>query len=127
MIKKGFQTGIVASVIAAVNVAWGSGAELRGVHVSATASGTQVILDLSGTASEKLFTLEDPERAVVDLGHTRLGYSARLPLGAGVVSGFRTGAQPGGTLRFVMQLKAAAPTRTAWIQTPGVRGRQLVI
>jgi N-acetylmuramoyl-L-alanine amidase len=127
MIKKGFQTGMVASLIAAVNLAWGSSAELRGVHVSATASGTQVTLDLSASASEKLFTLDHPERAVVDLGHTRLGHSTRLPLGAGVVSGFRIGTQPGGTLRFVMQLKSAAPTRAAWIQTPGVRGRQLVI
>lgn len=127
MIKKVFQTGVVASLIAAVNVAWGSGAELRGVRVSATPSGTQVALDLSGVASEKLFTLDHPERAVVDLGHTRLAHSVRLPLGAGVVSGFRIGTQPGGTLRFVMQLKSAAPTRSAWIETPGVRGRQLVI
>jgi N-acetylmuramoyl-L-alanine amidase len=127
MIKKGFQIGVVASAIAAVNVAWGSGAELRDVHVSATASGTQVTLDLSASASEQLFTLEHPERAVVDLGHTRLGHSMRLPPGAGVVSGFRIGTQPGGTLRFVMQLKSAAPTRAAWIQTPGVRGRRLVI
>lgn len=127
MIKKGFQTVFVASLIAAANVAWGSGAELRGVRVSATASGTQVVLDLSGTASERLFTLDHPERAVIDLGHTRLGHSARLPLGAGVVSGFRIGTQPGGTLRFVMQLKSATPARAAWIQGPGVRGRQLVI
>jgi len=127
MIKKGFQTGVVAFLIAAVNVAWGAGVELRGVHVSATPSGTQVTLDLSGAASEKLFTLDHPERAVVDLGHTRLAHSTRLPLGAGVVSGFRIGTQPGGTLRFVMQLKSVAPTRVAWMQTPGNRGRQLVI
>ena len=127
MIKKGFQTGVAASLIAAVNVAWGSGAELRGVHVSATPAGTQVVLDLSAGTSEKLFTLDHPERAVVDLGHTRLSHSTRLPLGAGVVSGFRIGNQPGGTLRFVMQLKSVTPTRVAWVQTPGVRGRQLVI
>ena len=127
MIKKAFQVGIVASLIAAVNVAWGASVELRGVHVSATPSGTQVILELSGTASEKLFTLDHPERAVVDLGHTRLAHSTRLPLGAGVVSGFRIGTQPGGTLRFVMQLKSVAPTRVAWLQTPGTRARQLLI
>ena len=127
MIKKGFQTGVVASLIAALNVAWASGTELRGVHVSATASGTQVTLDLSGAASEKLFTLDHPERAVVDLGHTRLGHSTRLPLGAGVVSGFRIGTQPGGTLRFVMQLKSSSPTHVGWVQMPGARGRQLVI
>jgi N-acetylmuramoyl-L-alanine amidase len=127
MIKKGFQTGLVASLIAAVNMAWGASVELRGVRVSASPVGTQVVLDLSAGTSEKLFTLDHPERAVVDLGHTRLSHSTRLPLGAGVVSGFRVGTQPGGTLRFVMQLKSVTPTRVAWIQTPGTRGRQLVI
>ena len=127
MIKKGFQTGIIASLIAAANVAWGSGAELRGVHVSATPAGTRVILDLSAPTSGKVFTLDHPERAVVDLGHTRWSRSARLPPGAGVVSGFRVGSQPGGTLRLVMQLKSVAPTHIASMQTPGARGRQLVI
>ncbi len=127
MIKKAFQTGVLASLIAAGNLAWASGSELRGVRVSATAAGTQVTLDLSAATSQKLFTLDHPERAVIDLGHTRLGRSARLPRGVGVVSGFRIGTQPGGTLRFVMQLKTSTPTRAVWMQTPGVRGRQLVI
>jgi N-acetylmuramoyl-L-alanine amidase len=127
MIKKAFQTGVVASLIAAVNLAWASGPELRRVRVSATPTGTQVTLDLSAATSQKLFTLDHPERTVIDLGHTRLGRSARLPRGVGVISGFRIGTQPGGTLRFVMQLKSSTPTRAAWMQTPGVRGRQLVI
>jgi N-acetylmuramoyl-L-alanine amidase len=128
MIKKAFRTGVVASLIAAVDLAAAaSGSELRGVRVSTTPAGTQVTLDLSAATSQKLFRLEHPERAVVDLGHTHLARSARLPLGAGVVSGFRIGTQPGGTLRFVMQLKSTIPTRVVWMQTPGMRGRQLVI
>jgi N-acetylmuramoyl-L-alanine amidase len=126
MITKAFQTGVVASLIAAVNLASAaSTTELRGVRVSATPAGTQVVLDLSAATSEKLFTLDHPERAVIDLGHTRMARSTRLPLGAGVVSGFRIGTQPGGTLRFVMQLKSSTPTHVAWIA--GRRGRQLVI
>ena len=127
MIKKGFQTGIVAALMATVNLAWATGAELEGVRVSATSSGTQVTLDLSGVTSEKLFTLDHPERAVIDLGNTRLAGGVRLPLGTGVVSGFRVGTQPGGTLRVVMQLKSVTPTRSAWFQTPGAATRQLVI
>jgi N-acetylmuramoyl-L-alanine amidase len=127
MIKKAFQTGVVASLVAAVNLAWASGSELRGVRVTATPSGTQVTLDLSAATSQKLFTLDHPERAVIDLGHTRLGRSTRLPRGVGVVSGFRIGTQPGGTLRFVMQLNSSTAARAVWMQTPGVRGRQLVV
>lgn len=126
MIKQAFQTGVVASLIAAVNLASAaSGTELRGVRVTATPAGTQVVLDLSAATSEKLFTLDHPERAVIDLGHTRVARSTRLPLGAGVVSGFRIGTQPGGTLRFVMQLKSSTPTHVAWAASR--RGRQLVI
>jgi N-acetylmuramoyl-L-alanine amidase len=127
MIKKVFQIGVVASLMVAVNLAWAAGTELRGVRVAAIPGGTQVTLDLTAPTSEKLFTLDHPQRAVIDLGHTRLGGNLRLPLGTGVVSGFRIGTQPGGTLRVVMQLKSLAPTRSVWMQTPGSAGRQLVI
>jgi N-acetylmuramoyl-L-alanine amidase len=135
MIKKAFQIGVVASLMVAVNLAWaaagtesgGPMGELRGVRVSTGAGVTQVTLDLTGTTNQKLFTLDHPERAVIDLGHTRLRDGVRLPLGAGVVSGFRIGSQPGGTLRVVLQLKTLTPTRSAWLQAPGSAGRQLVI
>jgi N-acetylmuramoyl-L-alanine amidase len=127
MIKKVFHIGVVASLMVAVNLAWAGGTELRGLRVAATPGGTQVTLDLTSVTSQKLFTLDHPQRAVIDLGHTRMGGSVRLPLGTGVVSGFRIGTQPGGTLRVVMQLKSLAPTRTVWMQIPGSAGRQLVI
>ncbi|MGH8208564.1 MAG: N-acetylmuramoyl-L-alanine amidase [Steroidobacteraceae bacterium] len=127
MIKKVFPIGVVAFLSATVNLAWAAGAQLRGVHVAATQGATQVTLDLTAAAGEKLFTLEHPERAVIDLGHTRLAGSLRLPLGAGVVSGFRIGTQPGGTLRVVMQLKSSVPTHSVWMQGPGATGRELVI
>jgi N-acetylmuramoyl-L-alanine amidase len=127
MIKKVFRVGVVAALMGAVNLAWAAGTELRGVRVSATPGGTQVTLDLTAATSEKLFTLDHPQRAVIDLGNTRLAGNVRLPLGAGVVSGFRIGTQPGGVLRVVMQLKSLAPTRSVWLQTPGSGGRQLVV
>jgi N-acetylmuramoyl-L-alanine amidase len=127
MIKKAFHIGVVAYLMVAVNLAWAGDTELRGLRVAAAPGGTQVTLDLTSVTSQKLFTLDHPQRAVIDLGHTRLGGNVRLPLGTGVVSGFRIGTQPGGTLRVVMQLKSLAPTRTVWLQTPGSAGRQLVI
>jgi N-acetylmuramoyl-L-alanine amidase len=127
MIKKAFHIGVVASLVVAANLAWAGDTELRGLRVAATPGGTQVTLDLTSVTSQKLFTLDHPQRAVIDLGHTRLAGNVRLPLGSGVVSGFRIGTQPGGTLRVVMQLKSLAPTRTVWLQTSGSGGRQLVI
>jgi N-acetylmuramoyl-L-alanine amidase len=126
MIKKAFQIGVVASLMVAVNLAWAASTELRGVRVSTTTAGaTQVVLDLTGTPSQKLFTLDHPERAVIDLGNTHSRDGIRLPPGAGVVSGLRLGTQPGGTLRVVMQLKTMTPTRSAWVRTP--TGPQLVL
>lgn len=127
MIKKAFQIGVVAALMGAVNLAWAAGTELRGIRVSATPAGTQVTLDLTSATNQKFFTLDHPQRVVLDLGHTRLGGNVRLPLGTGVVSGFRIGTQPGGTLRVVMQLKSATPTRSVWLQAPGSAGRQLVV
>ena len=127
MIKKGFQTGLVAALMATANLAQAAGPELEGVRVSATSGGTQVTLDLSGVTNERLFTLDHPDRAVIDLSNTHSAGGLRLPLGAGVVSGFRVGTQPGGTLRVVMQLSSVTPARTAWFQTPGSATRQLVI
>jgi N-acetylmuramoyl-L-alanine amidase len=127
MIKKVFQIGVVASLMVAVNLAHAAATELRGVRVSATPAATQVTLDLTAGTSQKIFILDHPRRAVIDLGNTHLRGGVRLPLGAGVVSGFRIGTQPGGTLRLVMQLKTPTPTRSAWLQTPGSLGRQLVI
>ena len=125
MIKKVFQIGVITSLVLAVSPAWASAAQLRSVRVSATSTGTQVTLDLSAATSEKLFTLDHPDRAVIDLRSTRMASNLRLPLGAGSVAGFRVGAQPGGTLRFVMQLKSATSVHSAWM--PAAAGRQLVI
>jgi N-acetylmuramoyl-L-alanine amidase len=125
MIKKAFQIGALACLLASASAAWASGAQLRAVRVVATPAGTQVTLNLSAATSEKLFTLDHPTRAVIDLRSTRMANNLRLPLGAGAVAGFRLGVQPGGTLRFVMQLKSATSVRSAWM--PGAAGRQLVI
>src|SRR5581483_12134077 len=126
MIKKAFQIGVITALGASMNPAWAaSGSQLRGVRVATTSGVTQVTLDLTATTSDKVFTLDHPNRAVIDLRSTRMAGNLRLPLGAGVVAGFRVGTQPGGTLRFVMQLKSSTAAHVAWV--PSRRGRQLVI
>jgi N-acetylmuramoyl-L-alanine amidase len=95
--------------------------------LSATPGAAQVTLDLTDSAGQKVFTLDNPDRAVIDLSHTRLANGVRAPPGAGIVTGIRMGAQPGGTLRVVVQLKSAVPTHSTWAQAAGVGGRQLVV
>lgn len=126
MIKKAFQLGMVAAVISGASSSLAVAAELRDAHLSATATSAQLTLDVAGSASQKLFTLERPHRAVIDLMHTRRAGGLRMPRGSGIVSDIRTGEQPGGTLRIVVQLKENVAARSIWVSSART-SRQLVI
>ncbi|HXX83416.1 MAG TPA: N-acetylmuramoyl-L-alanine amidase [Casimicrobiaceae bacterium] len=100
-------------------------AELRAIALSANADSAQVTLDLSGGTAQKLFTLDHPDRVVIDLPHTERGSGVHAPAGSGVVSELRLGTQPHGTLRVVVQLKSALPAHSTW--GASVQGRRLIV
>jgi N-acetylmuramoyl-L-alanine amidase len=78
-------------------------------------------LQLSAAPRQKVFTLGNPDRIVIDLQGTDLARGFRLPAAAGPVRTLRTGRQAGGTLRLVLELdRALAPKVTA-------KGNQLTI
>jgi N-acetylmuramoyl-L-alanine amidase len=126
MIRKIFLEGLAAGLLGVVALSLGSApgvaAELRGVQLSATDQGAQLTLDLSEGASHKLFTLESPDRVVIDLAHTHLAEGARAPEPSGVVTEVRFGVQPDGTLRVVAELKSALPARDAWAPQGAAQG-----
>jgi N-acetylmuramoyl-L-alanine amidase len=127
MIRKAFEAGFAATLLAAAGISPTLSAELRGIGLSATPGAAQVTLDLTDTAGQKVFTLDNPDRAVIDLSHTRLAKGVRAPAGAGIVTGIRMGAQPGGTLRVVVELQSAVPTHSTWAQSVRGAGQQLVV
>jgi N-acetylmuramoyl-L-alanine amidase len=94
-------------------------AELRAIHLSADAHAAEVALDLDAAATQKIFRLEHPDRIVIDLLHTRRQAGLRAPAPAGVVTGTRLGAQPGGTLRLVLQLSSPLMPHGNWIAGGG--------
>ena len=104
-----------------------AGAELREARLSATGTSAQLTLDVAGTTTQKVFTLDRPRRVVIDLAHTGVVRGFRVPEGAGVVSDIRTGHQLGGTLRIVVQLKAPAAARSTWMPETRPGRRQLII
>ncbi|MBP6626217.1 MAG: N-acetylmuramoyl-L-alanine amidase [Arenimonas sp.] len=65
---------------------------------------TRAVLELSGPAEYKIFTLANPHRLVLDLSGTSLAPAFRAPQPNGVVSGVRTGKPAEGDLRVVMDL-----------------------
>jgi N-acetylmuramoyl-L-alanine amidase len=127
MIKKAFQLAVIAALIGGTSAALAAGAELREARLSATGTSAQLTLDLAGTTTQKVFTLDRPRRVVIDLAHTGVVRGFRAPEGAGVVSDIRTGHQVGGTLRIVVQLKAPAAARSTWMPETRAGRRQLII
>jgi len=126
MIRKAFHLGVAVALLASAGSAWAA-AELREARLSATGTSAQLTLDVAGTTSQKIFSLDRPQRVVIDLPHTSIGHGFHPPEGAGVVSNVRTGYRLGGTLRIVVELKAPAAPRSTWMLDTRTGRRQLVI
>jgi N-acetylmuramoyl-L-alanine amidase len=125
MIKKVFYRGMSAALLGLMVFSPLAAAELRGIHLSAGGDSAQLMLDLDEAVAPKVFTLEHPDRVVIDLGHTRHLAGLSAPAPAGVVTAVRWGPQPGGTLRVVVQMKSPLAPHSRW--TGDARGRQLVL
>jgi len=89
--------------------------------LAAGTDAAQVTLALSGDPAQRLFTLDNPARVVIDLPNTHLAGDFRTPLASGIVTAVRVGAQPRGTLRVVLQLRSALQVRSAWGTGEGAR------
>jgi len=125
MIRKAFCEGFAAGLLGLGTISVSGAAELRGIHLSTSADSAQVTLDLTEGATHKLFTLEHPDRVVIDFSQTHLASEVRAPAASGVVTEVRFGSQLDGTLRVVVQLKSALAARSAW--APGEEGRELIL
>ena len=103
MIKKVFRQGLAAAVCAAVALTPALATELRGIGLSSVADSAQLTLDLSDGTTQSLFTLDHPDRVVIDLPHTERLHGLHAPAATGVVTAVRFGSQPHGTLRVVIE------------------------
>ncbi|MGH8326049.1 MAG: N-acetylmuramoyl-L-alanine amidase, partial [Steroidobacteraceae bacterium] len=131
MIRKVFQLGVVVllgigAAVAPAATVRAAGARLRAVRLTTSAAGVRVTLDLTRVTSEKVFTLNHPFRAVIDLPQTRVRPGLRVPDARGLVASMRLGARPHGALRLVLVLNAAAGVHVDWGYSRA-RGAQLVL
>ncbi len=97
--------------------------QVRNVAFEAPSPGSaRFTLTLSGPPNHQVFTLDNPRRVVIDLKSTSLPRSMAMPAAAGPVTSVRSGTQPGGKLRFVLEMDARYTTMKAWAS-----GNQLIL
>jgi N-acetylmuramoyl-L-alanine amidase len=116
LLALGLATGLVAGLQAQPAA---EPSRLDALRVQADADATRVFVDLSRAADHRFFVLDAPRRAVIDIEGARDGLGKALPAPAGDVAGLRIGAQPGGVLRVVVELRDGA---RASMGTPLMRG-----
>jgi N-acetylmuramoyl-L-alanine amidase len=101
--------------------------EVRAVRVWASPEGTQVVIELSGSARHSLLTLKHPDRVVLDVSDARLSSGARRPPASGVVKEVRMARRPNGELRVVLDLNRSVRAKS-FLATPNDRyGYRLVV
>lgn len=104
--------------------AW-SAPDVKDVRLSSQAEGTRVVLELSETAKQKIFTLDNPARVVIDLPAATL--SGKLPVGEGVVKNLRAAKRDNGDLRIVLDVINTVQPRSTWLVGDNTSGPRLVL
>jgi len=125
MIRKAFLVGVADGLLTLAVLPTATAAELRFLKLSATPESAVMTLRLTQGSAAKVFTLDGPDRAVIDLPETHAAQHMAVPGAAGLVSAVRLGHQPGGTLRIVLELKSQVAIHSS--QSAGPQGRELTV
>jgi len=109
-------------------LSWAESVAVEHLRVWRAPDHTRIVFDVSGPLEHRLFTLQNPNRVVVDMDDARLkeplpGLEAGDPLLAAV----RSGAPEDGPLRVVLDLKTEARARSFMLTPAGPYGHRLVI
>jgi N-acetylmuramoyl-L-alanine amidase len=105
-----------------------SGVVVRDVRVAHSQARTRLVFDLTGPVDHKLFTLENPERVVIDLRGTRLGADlSDEALHEGLLRRVRHGTRNREDLRVVLDLREQAQPKSFLLAPDGGSMHRLVI
>ena len=107
-------------------------AEINGFRVWTDPDKTRAVLDLSTRADYKLFTLDNPDRVVIDLNSSNLHAGLNNDLDfdqdhSGVIKNVRNGVPDKDTLRVVMDLSAGSNVKSFMLEPTGSYGYRLVV
>ena len=115
---------LVASALGSVCA---QAADVEGLRLWASPESTRVVLDLASPAEHRVFTLDNPNRIVIDLEDSVARLPGNLPQGSGFVDGVRTGVHAGGDLRVVLDINAAVKPKSFLLEPNESYGHRLVI
>ncbi|WP_313317593.1 N-acetylmuramoyl-L-alanine amidase [Stenotrophomonas sp.] len=114
----------IAGLCLASASAWAG--EIRGVGLSAGATGTRAEIQLAGGGSYKTISLAGPNRLVVDFPDSTAVRGLKLPVAAGVVTAVRTGNPTPGTFRVVFDLAETVAAFKPQMQGQGAESKLLI-
>lgn len=97
------------------------------VRLWAGPEGTRLVLDLTAPTRHEVFTLENPDRVVIDLANAELAMKKGLPGGQGPVKSVRSGPQPNRGLRIVLDLSSRQAMKSFAVGPDGTAGHRLVV
>jgi N-acetylmuramoyl-L-alanine amidase len=106
----------------------GTTIDFKSVRLWAAPDNTRIVFDVSGPHSHKLFTLEKPDRVVVDVPAGRVASTLKAgAVSGGLVKGLRVARNKPDTLRIVLDLNERTRPRSFSLKPNGQYGHRLVI
>ncbi|MCC5856993.1 MAG: N-acetylmuramoyl-L-alanine amidase [Ectothiorhodospiraceae bacterium] len=97
-----------------------------GVRIWADNERTRVVFDLSGPVDHSVFSLQDPERVVLDFSGARMN-DEDVPRGQGVLQRVRSSPRGDRDLRVVLDLEASVNVQSFLVSPSGNHGHRLVV
>ena len=120
---------IIFLLVLAVTHASAWAAEVSGVRLWTAPDHTRVVFDTTAPVEHKVFTLDEPDRLVLDIASASV--AGALDAGAGIsdqlLTGMRYARKPDGTLRVVLDLSKPARPKTFLLKPNASYGHRLVV
>ena len=101
--------------------------EVQGVRLWASPESTRVVIDLERPTAHNVYSLENPNRLVIDLDDSRVSASAYFAEARGLVSSLRSGRRPSGMLRMVLDLNQPSNAKSFLLEPTDIYGYRLVV
>ena len=105
-----------------------AGVQVEGVRLWRAPDHTRLVFDLSGPAEHSLFSLDNPQRLVVDIRRAQLDAGVKIPdLDQSPIRRLRSAARNGGDLRVVLDLQATVDPKSFFLPRHGDNDDRLVV